>query len=143
MSATVLRAARWVAAVLPAVSTSGQAKVKASRIAPAAPEKPRPTCWPTVPGDTLDRGWDRRLVTGAIIPDRTIDLHGHNLASAHATLDAGLIGDPGGATASSWSARVTGRPPRRSYGCTPAARSGPRSSTGSRSRDMPAGIRRR
>ena len=42
------------------------------------------------PGHTLDRGWDRRLAGGIVAPDRTIDLHGHTLASAHAALDHGL-----------------------------------------------------
>lgn len=40
--------------------------------------------------DTLDGGWDRRLRKGAVIPDRTIDLHGHSLASAHQQLDHAL-----------------------------------------------------
>jgi DNA-nicking Smr family endonuclease len=32
---------------------------------------------------TLDGGWDRRLRSGDIRPDRVIDLHGHTLAAAH------------------------------------------------------------
>jgi DNA-nicking Smr family endonuclease len=43
-----------------------------------------------VPANTLDGSWDRKLGTGAIIPDRTIDLHGYNLAAAHHRLDLGL-----------------------------------------------------
>ncbi len=39
---------------------------------------------------TLDAGWDKRLATGKAIPDRTIDLHGHTLASAHALLDRAI-----------------------------------------------------
>jgi len=42
------------------------------------------------PSDTLDGGWDRRLRRGAIAPDRTIDLHGHTLATAHAALEHAL-----------------------------------------------------
>jgi len=38
----------------------------------------------------LDGHWDRRLSKGAIIPDVTIDLHGHSLSSAHARLDHAL-----------------------------------------------------
>ena len=65
---------------------------------------------PVAPGETLDKAWDRRLATGGVIPDRTIDLHGHTLASAHAALDAGLerairAGDR-------VILLVTGRPPR-------------------------------
>lgn len=55
---------------------------------PAAP--PLPSFAQTAPGHTLDRGWDRRLAGGAIVPDRMIDLHGHTLASAHAALETGL-----------------------------------------------------
>jgi DNA-nicking Smr family endonuclease len=40
--------------------------------------------------NTLDGSWDRRLSTGRIIPERTIDLHGFTMASAHHQLDAGL-----------------------------------------------------
>lgn len=35
------------------------------------------------PGTTLDGSWDRRLATGAVQPDRSLDLHGHNLATAY------------------------------------------------------------
>jgi DNA-nicking Smr family endonuclease len=48
------------------------------------PKKGAPT------SDTLDGGWDRRLRRGAITPDRTIDLHGHTLATAHAALEHAL-----------------------------------------------------
>jgi DNA-nicking Smr family endonuclease len=40
--------------------------------------------------NTLDSGWDRKIGTGQLKPERTIDLHGHNLASAHHRLDCGL-----------------------------------------------------
>ena len=39
---------------------------------------------------TLDGKWDRILARGALVPDGTIDLHGHNLHSAYAFLDDGL-----------------------------------------------------
>lgn len=62
------------------------------------------------PGQTLDGGWDRRLAGGVVAPDRTIDLHGHTLASAHAALETGL------AQAVARHDRVillvTGKPPR-------------------------------
>jgi DNA-nicking Smr family endonuclease len=62
------------------------------------------------PGETLDRGWDRRLATGHVAPERTIDLHGHTLASAHGALDHGL----GVAIARGERVvlLVTGKPPR-------------------------------
>jgi DNA-nicking Smr family endonuclease len=62
------------------------------------------------PPDTLDGGWDRRLRQGAVSPDRTIDLHGHTLATAHAALEQAL------ARAVTDDVRillvVTGKPPR-------------------------------
>jgi len=41
-------------------------------------------------GETLDGGWDRRLRRGTVQPERSIDLHGHTLASAHKVLDQAL-----------------------------------------------------
>jgi DNA-nicking Smr family endonuclease len=35
------------------------------------------------PGTTLDGGWDKRLARGLVQPDRSLDLHGHNLATAY------------------------------------------------------------
>lgn len=40
--------------------------------------------------NTLDGTWDKKIETGRLIPDRTIDLHGFNLAAAHHRLDLGL-----------------------------------------------------
>lgn len=40
--------------------------------------------------NTLDGSWDRRLSRGLISPESSIDLHGHNLASAYDRLDRGL-----------------------------------------------------
>lgn len=60
--------------------------------------------------DTLDGGWDRRLRRGIILPDRTIDLHGHTLATARDALEHAL------ARAIADEVRVllvvTGKPPR-------------------------------
>lgn len=53
----------------------------------AAPKLARPK---PVPGTTLDGSWDKRLGRGAVQPDATVDLHGHNLATAHALLDRRL-----------------------------------------------------
>jgi DNA-nicking Smr family endonuclease len=46
---------------------------------------PRPA-----PGNTLDGGWDRRLKAGTVSPDRTLDLHGHNLDTAYGEIDRAL-----------------------------------------------------
>jgi DNA-nicking Smr family endonuclease len=40
--------------------------------------------------NTLDGSWDKKLARGLISPDRAIDLHGHNLSNAYATLDGAL-----------------------------------------------------
>jgi DNA-nicking Smr family endonuclease len=40
--------------------------------------------------NTLDGGWDRRLKAGSITPDRTLDLHGHNLDRAYDAIDHAL-----------------------------------------------------
>lgn len=39
---------------------------------------------------TLDGGWDRRLRTGRIKPDRVLDLHGHTLDRAWDAIDRAL-----------------------------------------------------
>ena len=39
---------------------------------------------------TLDGGWDRRLRSGAVEPDRVVDLHGLNLDSAWSAIDRAL-----------------------------------------------------
>ena len=68
--------------------------------APEAPAKPvakvqmRPkTAAPSaksVPGTTLDGSWDKKLARGLVQPDRSLDLHGHNLSTAWALLDRKL-----------------------------------------------------
>lgn len=39
---------------------------------------------------TLDGGWDRRLSSGQVQPDRTLDLHGHSLNRAWEAIDRAL-----------------------------------------------------
>ncbi len=72
-------------------------------VAPRAVARP-------ITANTLDGGWDKRLTRGAVIPDSSIDLHGHTLASAHTMLDVGL----GRAIARGDRVLllVTGKPPR-------------------------------
>jgi DNA-nicking Smr family endonuclease len=57
--------------------------------------QPRPAPAPAparkaAPGTTLDGSWDRRLSRGLATPDRSLDLHGHNLATAWDLLDRRL-----------------------------------------------------
>ena len=73
--------------------------------APAVPNKPtaavptappRPRRPPPPPprrhaiANTLDGGWDRRLKSGSVEPDRILDLHGHNLDQAWEAIDRAL-----------------------------------------------------
>lgn len=60
--------------------------------------------------NTLDGSWDKKLGRGLVSPDCSIDLHGHNLSTAYATLDGALeqairMGDR-------VVLLVTGKPPR-------------------------------
>jgi len=59
---------------------------------PKAIAKPRAVAPPSKPGPgtTLDASWDRRLARGLVQPDRSLDLHGHNLATAYDLLDRRL-----------------------------------------------------
>ena len=65
---------------------------------------------PTEPRNTLDGTWDKKIDTGRLIPDRTIDLHGYNLAAAHHRLDLGL--DDAIRSGSRVILLITGRAPR-------------------------------
>jgi DNA-nicking Smr family endonuclease len=82
---------------------------RAPRVDPAPAPRKR-----AVPGTTLDGSWDRRLARGLVAPDRILDLHGHNLATAYDLLDRRL----GDAIADG--ARllllITGRPPADASG---------------------------
>lgn len=69
----------------------------ASEVKPAAPAKaiakPRRTPPapppPAIPG-ALDSHWERRMKGGRIMPDLTLDLHGHTLDTAYDRIMAGL-----------------------------------------------------
>lgn len=41
-------------------------------------------------GKTLDATWDKKLLSGSVEPDRTVDLHGMNLDSAWSAIDDAL-----------------------------------------------------
>ena len=64
-------------------------KTRAAKPAGQAPSVP-PRLVPEQPGTTLDASWDRRLRSGAVEPDRVLDLHGMNLDSAWRAIDLGL-----------------------------------------------------
>ena len=79
----------------------------AAKPVPAAPT-PGPAAR-TAPGTTLDGSWDRRLARGAVAPDATLDLHGHNLATAYDLLDRRL--EQAIADGARLLLLVTGKPP--------------------------------
>ncbi len=76
-----------------------------------APPPPAPLPKAKAPHqNTLDSSWDRKLTRGIVIPDSSIDLHGHTLSSAHALLDQGL--DRAIRRGDRVLLLVTGKPPR-------------------------------
>lgn len=56
------------------------------------PQQPRALRATVLPPSarTLDSGWDRRLRSGSVSPDRVLDLHGLNLDQAWTAIDRGL-----------------------------------------------------
>ena len=64
------------------------AKAKAAPPPPRRPLAPPPRRHAIQ--NTLDGGWDRRLKSGSVEPDRTLDLHGHNLDQAWEAIDRAL-----------------------------------------------------
>jgi DNA-nicking Smr family endonuclease len=87
----------------PVAATAKPKRAAAPAPAPAA-KKPKPK-----PGTTLDGTWDRRLSRGLASPDVTVDLHGHNLATAYDLLDRRL--DQAIADGARLLLLITGRPP--------------------------------
>ncbi len=69
-----------------------------------------PPLRPRAPGVTLDGSWDRQIARGAVVPDSTLDLHGHTLHSAYTLLDDGL--ERALARGDRVLLLVTGKPPR-------------------------------
>ena len=102
-------------AAAPALPLAEAGEATEPKRRPAAKaDKPKPAPARAAPGTTLDGGWDRRLSRGLVAPDRTLDLHGHNLATAWNLLDRRL----GAAIADG--ARllllITGKPPSDASG---------------------------
>lgn len=80
-------------------------RVPAPLLPPAPVAAPRP-----ITANTLDGSWDRDLSRGRTVPDASIDLHGHNLSSAYARLDAAL--EFAVASGQRVLLVITGKPPR-------------------------------
>lgn len=103
----------------PPAPTAEQGRSAKATAKPAASQRTRPASAPAPvvglhpparPGTTLDGSWDRKLATGSVAPDSTIDLHGHTLQTAYIVLDAGL--DHAIARGDRILLLITGRPPR-------------------------------
>ena len=60
------------------------------RVPPPRPVSPPPSHPETLHQATLDGGWDRRLRSGKVEPDRILDLHGHSLDRAWTAIDRAL-----------------------------------------------------
>lgn len=60
------------------------------RVPPPRPMELAPKPTKSLQNATLDGGWDRRLASGRIEPDRTLDLHGHSLDRAWEAIDRAL-----------------------------------------------------
>ncbi|MES2904452.1 MAG: Smr/MutS family protein [Pseudomonadota bacterium] len=68
-----------------------QSPVSKSRQVQPPPRRPlAPPPRPFAIANTLDGGWDKRLKSGSVEPDRTLDLHGHNLDQAWEAIDHAL-----------------------------------------------------
>ena len=95
----------------PPEAQEGEAEAK--KPAPVPIARPAPVARASVrkaqPGTTLDASWDRRLARGGVAPDCIVDLHGHNLAGAHAELDRRL--EQAIAAGDRLLLLVTGKPP--------------------------------
>jgi DNA-nicking Smr family endonuclease len=60
------------------------------RVPPPRPAELPPKRINNLRDTTLDGGWDRRLSSGRVDPDRTLDLHGHSLDRAWEAVDRAL-----------------------------------------------------
>ena len=57
---------------------------------PPARKLPTPKTPPAIGAAPVDKGWERALRSGRLVPDMTVDLHGHFLAGAHSALARAL-----------------------------------------------------
>ena len=106
-----VRPLRPIAMPVPKGVTAPVLKPAAPRSAPA---NPAPATRPRGPGTTLDGSWDKRLARGAVAPDASLDLHGHNLDTAWTALDRKL--EQAIARGDRLLLLVTGKPPSEAKG---------------------------
>ncbi len=75
---------------LPAPAAEPASLAPKGRVPPAPPATPVVRAPATLQNATLDGGWDRRLRSGQVEPDRILDLHGHSLDRAWEAIDRAL-----------------------------------------------------
>ena len=75
-----------------------------------APDRPGPAPPARTPAAMLDSSWERRIRSGTLSPDMSVDLHGHSLAAAHLRLNQALAA--GLARDARLLLVVTGKPPK-------------------------------
>ncbi|MEO5809159.1 MAG: Smr/MutS family protein [Sphingomicrobium sp.] len=92
VTASIRPLSREIAAAEPDALTSPIETVRPSPHPIVPPARPKPVSSLPRPrlGTTLDGSWDKRLKSGAVEPDRTLDLHGHSLDRAWQALDLAL-----------------------------------------------------
>jgi DNA-nicking Smr family endonuclease len=74
-----------------AVPAKAEPVKTAAKTTKAAPPRPKPAPpKPAPPQQGLDSHWDRRLKAGTLLPELTLDLHGHNLDMAYDRLMSGI-----------------------------------------------------
>jgi DNA-nicking Smr family endonuclease len=73
-------------------SAPSSAPVKAERVLTRAAPQQVPVPSPRSPVPVLDSSWEKRVRSGTLMPDMSIDLHGHNLSMAHLQLNRALAG---------------------------------------------------
>lgn len=64
-----------------------RARPATTPVAPPPLAKPQPRA---LDRHGLDASWERKLAKAAVVPDFTLDLHGHTLDTAHSRLEHGL-----------------------------------------------------
>ena len=103
-------------ATLPVVPPPKPPKPGRTGLTRAQPVLPPPPPPARAPAAVLDTGWERRIRNGAIMPDISIDLHGHSLSAAHVRLNQAI----GSALAQDLRVLlvVTGKPPKGAGGAS-------------------------
>jgi len=75
---------------IPAPAPTAKVTALRGRVPPPRPASLVPVARAALDSATLDGSWDKRLRSGTISPDRTLDLHGYRLDGAWSAIDATL-----------------------------------------------------